>query len=227
MKQLLSTIALAVAVAAPLSASAGSITIDFDRVWNGGNGDIGEYYNGGKASSSQDPATGPKLGISFVNVSGYNNDPLSGGYTGAPSPLGVAYAEGTASNNQAFAGQSFINITSGAVSGFSFYYSSMVDVLGAVRAYSGLNGTGTLLGTLNLLQNDFNGVYDTFSLATLAYGGGARSFDLSALANGDNVALFDNVRVVPEPGALALLAIGGALALVRRKHPKHSAPVGA
>lgn len=215
MKHLLNTVALALSASAPLVASAGSITVDFERQWNGGNGDIAQYYNGGKAGSPQDTATGPKLGVSFQNISGFNNNYSPPDYSGAPSPIGTAYAEGTSDNPL----NAVITLSSG-YSNFSFYYSSFIDVIGAVKAYS---ANGTLLGALDIKANDIDGTntYDKFSQASFSFNGYARSFDLTALggtvANGNNVALFDNVTVVPEPGVVVLLMTGGALAFVQRR----------
>lgn len=215
MKHLLTTIAVALSVAAPLAASAGSVTIDFERQWNGGNGDIAQFYNGGKAGSPQDTAIGPKLGVSFQNISGFNNNFPAPDYSGAPSPIGTAYAEGTSGNPSS----AVISFASG-YTNFSFYYSSFIDVVGAVKAFS---ANGTLLGTLDIKANDtdLTGTYDRFSLASFSFNGYARSFDLTALggtaANSNNVVLFDNVKVVPEPGIVLLMMTGGALALVQRR----------
>lgn len=207
MKQFISAVAFSLFAAAPIASTAGTtITIDFERAWDYDNGDVLNYYNGGKAAVGSQ--TGPNLGVVFANISGFNEDPLGAGYSGAPTPLGVAYAEGP---------NAIINVPSGKM-GFSFFYSSPIAVIGAVKAYSGLNGTGTLLASLDLLANEpMVGVYDTFTFASLALKGLARSFDLSNLASGDTTALFDNVALIPEPGTLVLLVTGGALALARRR----------
>lgn len=80
----------------------------------------------------------------------------------------------------------------------AFFYSSPLSVLGAVRAYSGLNGTGALLGSFDLLANA-SGAYDMWTQATLAFAGTAHSFDFTGSAN---VVGFDNISATaPVPRA--------------------------
>ena len=198
--KLFAAAALALAVSTPALATPG-FTVTFEKAWDFGNGAVDGYYNGGTAA---DGTTGPNLGVGFVGISGFTNDALGPYYANAPSPLGTAYAFDTA----------YINIASGVNNALRFFYSSPVAVTGALRAYSGLNGGGTLLASFNLAANDLTSFYDTWSLATFSFGGTARSFDLS---NSASAVLFDNISAVPEPGTMALLFAGGAFALSRRR----------
>ena len=122
----------------------------------------------------------------------------------APSPLGVAYGHDA---------HSYMNMAEWAVGSFSFFYSSPLAVLGAVKAYSGLDGTGTLLGSLDLVANSTS-AYDTWSTASFSFAGSARSFDFS-LAGTDSAVAFDNIVItaVPEPSTVVLMLVGGAVAL--------------
>ena len=194
---------LALFTAAPAVAAPTAFLVNFEKAWNFSNGDIANYYNGGAAADGS--TGGPNVGVSFVNVSGLSNDALGPYYANAPSPIGVAYAHDRA----------FINIANGVGNALSFYYSSPTAVAGAIRAYSGLNGTGFLVGTLNLAANAPN--YDAWTLVNFAFNGFAQSFDLSGSA-GDTVVAFDNIsaRAVPEP-TTALLALAGVAALVSRR----------
>ncbi len=209
--KLYSAVAAAAAVVliagAPALASASAFTIDFEADWNIDNQfapDLNDYYNGGTAGNG---ASGPNRGVSFVNVAGLSNQaPAFTYYANAPSPLGTAFAHDTA----------FLNVASGVGNALAFYYSSPNDVVGAVRAFSGLNGTGMLLGTIDLVANFVDGTYDSWSLATLHFGGIARSFDFTASADAAGV-LFDNVATVPEPGLGLMLALGGVAAVVVRR----------
>lgn len=148
------------------------------------------------------------LGVSFVNVSGLSNDSTFTYYSGAPSPLGTAYAHTFAPEDRAF-----MNVSAGVDSALSFFYSSPLGVLGAVRAYSGLNGSGTLLGTFNLAANASD-AYDAWTSVTFAFNGTARSFDLTGAAN---VVGLDNISAaaapVPEPSTVMLMLAGGAAML--------------
>jgi formate dehydrogenase assembly factor FdhD len=83
-------------------------------------------------------------------------------------------------------------------------------VTGAIKAYSGLNGTGTLLGSFDLAANSGAG-YDVWKKGTFTFSGTALSFDLTGSAN---MVGLDNIASVPEPTSVALMAAGvGVIAL--------------
>lgn len=190
----LSHVAAAALVAlAPAFAGASSLVIDFEHAWNYGS-DVNGYYGGGTAD---DGMSGPDLGVTFVNMSGLSNDAAFTYYSGAPSPLGTAYAHDTA----------YMNVGAGVNGSLSFFYSTPVAVAGAIKAYSGLDGTGSLLGTFDLAANSSD-LYDTWSNATLHFDGIAQSFDFTG---SDNLVGFDNISAVPEAGSPAMLLAGAAL----------------
>jgi hypothetical protein len=148
-----------------------------------------------------------------------NNDglgSLSNGdyYQNAPSPLGVGVVQLDGVVNTT----SFMNVAAGVENKLSFFYSSIADVTGAIKAYSGLNGTGTLLGTFNMTGNTAD--FTNWSLANFSFSGTAKSFDLSA-TNG--VAGLDNIQAVPEPESYASLLAGLALLGVVARRRKSSA----
>lgn len=182
--------ALALLAATPAFAS--PILVDFEKTWNYANGDVNDYYNGGSAA---DGTAGVNLGVSFVGMSGLSNDAGFTYYTNAPSMQGTAYAYGTA----------FMNVAAGWDTGLSFYYSSPDAVIDAVKAYSGLNGTGILLGSFNLAANN-GGDYDTWNQVTFLFGGTARSFDFTAAGAG--FVGLDAIGSVPETAVSLLFAAG-------------------
>ncbi len=47
-----------------------------------------------------------------------------------------------------------MNMTDAAIGSIAFYYSTSAAVTGGVTIWSGLNGTRTLLGSINLIAND-------------------------------------------------------------------------
>jgi len=196
--------ALALFAASAAPAFASSFVVDFETNWAYGSL-VNSYYNGGTAD---DGSAGANLGVEFVNVGGLSNDADFTYYSGAPSPKGTAYASTFLPDDRAY-----MNVAGGVAGGLSFYYSSPVDLVGAVKAYSGLNGTGTLLGTFDLSANSSS--YDTWNAVNFQFGGLAHSFDLTGAAN---VVGFDNISAVPEPGTLAMLLAGGlGLALRARR----------
>lgn len=192
--------AVGLLVSTPAFASA-SFLVDFEKTWDYANGDVNGYYNGGFAADGS--TGGANLGVEFVNVSGLSNDANFTYYTNAPSMVGTAYAHDTA----------YINVAAGVEGNLSFYYSSPSDVIGAITAWSGLNGTGTLLGSFDLVANDLGGAstlsgnFGQWTATTFNFNGVAQSFNLTA-ASGVG---FDNISSVPVPAAIWLLGSGLAM----------------
>ncbi len=197
----LATLALALGLASPAFAAT-PLSIDFEKNWanNTPEAEINDTYLA--------------QGVSFTNVLGVSNNDglgsLANGdyYAGAPSPLGVAFAQLDGVTNTA----AYMNVAAGVTGGLSFFYSTPADAPVAIKAYSGLNGTGTLLGTVNLSANSAD--YSSWNQAVLSFSGTAKSFDLTGTAN---LVGLDNIAAVPEPSSLALLLAGGALVFARRR----------
>ena len=193
-------LALALVAATSPAFASSAFTVDFEKTWDFSNGDVNDYYNGGTAA---DGTSGANLGVSFVGVSGLSNDALGPYYSNAPSSQGVAYAHDTA----------FMNVASGVDNNLTFWYSSAAVVAGAVTAWTGLNGTGDLLGSFDLAAN---GTYDNWTQTTFSFTGTAQSFNLTTAAL-NNVA-FDIISSVPVPAAAWLFGTGLAMfGAVRRR----------
>ena len=103
---------------------------------------IAEYYNGGMDSAG---ATGPALGVSFgLDALTVRNDDGAGPYfSNAPSPVGALAAVGAAAT---------MNVAAGFVDRISFHYSSSQFVVQGVNVYAGLDATGDLLASFNLVK---------------------------------------------------------------------------
>jgi len=191
--KLLSAAAVALFATAPAFAST-AFLVDFEQNWA-----YGDAVDNTYAAS----------GVTFTNVLGLSNDADFSYYSGAPSVLGTAFAQLDGVLNTA----AFMNVAGGVDSALSFYYSSPSDVVGAVKAYAGLNGSGALLGSFDLTATD--AAYGVWAPVTFSFSGTALSFDLSGSAN---VVGLDNISAVPETGtALMLLAGAGMLLATRRR----------
>ncbi|RZI97514.1 MAG: PEP-CTERM sorting domain-containing protein [Rubrivivax sp.] len=186
----LATLALALGLASPAFAAA-PLSVDFEKTWSYGD-EVANTYAAG--------------GVTFTNVLGLSNDADFTYFSGAPSPLGVAFVQLDGIVNTS----AYMNVATGITGGLSFYTSTTADF--EVKAYSGLNGSGTLLGTFTVAANTTD--YSVWSQKVFAFSGVAQSFDLSS-ANG--VAALDNISAVPEPSSIALMLGGAALLLARRR----------
>jgi len=185
----LATLALALGLASPAFAAT-PLSVDFEKTWEYGE-EVAETYAGN--------------GVSFTNVLGLSNNPDETFFSNAPSPLGVAYVQLDGVINTA----AYLNVAAGVNGGLGFHYAGTDTA--TISAYSGLNGSGALLGTISLSAT---GDFATWNTAVLSFSGTALSFDLTG-TNG--VAALDNISAVPEPSSVALLLAGGALLLARRR----------
>jgi hypothetical protein len=196
---------LAAGVLSATPAFANSVTIDFEGV--GSFSSVDGYYNGGTDSSG---GSGTNVGIYFgLDALGLSNDAAGTYFSNAPSPGTVMAPVG-------------LDAALSSLPGFtqaSLYYSSNADTY--VSVFSGLNGTGDLLGTTSLLANAMNDCSDSpfcsWGLATLDFTGIAHSIQFGSAAN---AAGFDNVNIsVPEPSTawLWMTAIVGFGVFARRK----------
>lgn len=153
--------------------------------------EVRNYYAGGFGSLGSGP--GPNLGVTFTPDV-------------VVVPQGVPF--GDVLQGAQVASGAIMDVANGFAGLFSFYYMSGV---GDVALFSGLDGTGTQVGTLSLTpETGFSPVGDNEPFFESAV------FQLSS----QNV-IIDDVTfggiVVPEPPLAGLLAMGiGALVLWRR-----------
>ena len=187
------------------------------------------FYNGGSSSQG---TSGSNFGVEFssnalaicLNTVGASCSNTSRGGLGDPNSQrgGLFFQTGSST---------FMNRAAGFQNGFSFFYSA-ISSGGSFSVYSGLNGTGTLLGTLELATTPSNcgglGGFCPFIAAGLSFEGIAQSVSFAGAA--DQI-VFDDVTfgnsipgepgVVPEPATVALTAGGmlllGAAARRRRR----------
>ncbi len=184
----LKSIALA-AVAAlamtSLQASASSFTINFDQVGIGAQ--VGNFYNGDNV--------GTDFGVSFndyYTVSGF-------GETSQPN---LAYVGGNTG----------IIDVAGGFRAVSFTYGNFTSA--TYNVWSGLDGTGALLGTTTL-----TGDPRAFSAGSVLFSGNAHSLVMLGGAGQMGIDDLKLTTTVPEPASVGLMLAGLALvgASVRRR----------
>ena len=149
-------------------------------------------------------------GISFSDAAlGLKNDELANYFSNAPTPGTVMFATDSSA---------LMSVAQGFVGEVSFYYSAASSALDVVTIYSGLNGSGSELGSFSLSKNaQLGGCTDSafcnWQRISLTFSGTA--YSLSFGGNAGNVA-FDNVSItaVPEPTTAVLMALGGAALLL-------------
>jgi hypothetical protein len=236
MKKIVAATCLSVAAFAP--AQADVITLNFEGILTPAQIEagqvevgIGDFYNGGTSAGG---TSGANHGIEFSpNAMGLCLSILysatctnsSHGGQGVPGSErgGLHFGEGY---------EMFMNNAAGFDTGFAFNYAS-VYYTGSVGVWSGLNGTGTLLATLNLDVTPSTCVpspraYCPFFPVGLSFSGIAHSVVFGGWANG---IVFDDVTFgsasiqpatpVPEPETYTMLLGGlGLLGVMARRRQK-------
>jgi hypothetical protein len=154
------------------------------------------YYNGGFGSMGTGP--GPDFGITFTNDFVTVADGVFG------PPLRAEELTG---------GSGIMDVALGFSGPLSFYYKNS-GAEGAANLYSGLDGGGSLVGTLLLPT------MSSFAATGLVTGVPFRSVVFTGSAN---TLVFDNITfgalVIPEPASISLLLIVlAALGFVCRNH---------
>jgi hypothetical protein len=185
---------------------------------------VSNYYNGGFGGgvcSATGHGPGPNWGVVFSSNALALIDADAGGngnFGSEPSPDTVLFFNPT--------GPVYMNVAGGFSGTLATHYSAPFQP-SVLRVYSGMNGTGALLGELFLPLTavrgapDPNGDYSPLVPVELSFSGRARSAEFGGIAN--NI-VFDDVTIdlaapVPEPGTFLLLGLG-LIDLVRRS--RHS-----
>lgn len=198
------------------SASAAPIVLNFEGVnatYPSGFAQVLGYYNGG---TSSDGTSGTNYGVEFTNNAlaiclntpgvGCSNT-SRGGLAPGSEKGGLFWLDGP---------ETYMNYAAGFDTGFSFYYAAP-NTPGSVSVYDGLNGTGTLLATLNLgltpstCDSSYGAAYCPFVAAGVNFAGTAKSISFAGTANYivfDDVTFGSAVPGVPEPSTYALFGLG-------------------
>lgn len=229
MKAKFITLLFALVAVTAITASAAVVDLTFEginKTYPSGYAFIQQFYNGG---TSSDGTSGPNYGVSFpanaqaicLNTIGAFCSNTSRGGLGDPNSQRGAlfFLSGT---------NTFVDVAAGFTTGFSFNYTA-VHVGGSVSVWSGLDGTGTLLATLNLPVTPsgpcpgYSAGFCPFFPIGVSFSGTAQSINFGGVAN---QIVFDDVTFgsatpgnTPEPGTLVMFGSGviGLAGMLRRK----------
>ena len=215
---------LAYAGAAPF-AHADSIPLDLSGLQD--REEIQTYFDGGTGGNGS--TGGANLGVTFTAGSTAQTNGVNDGFANVP-----AAANGAAAYfNQFAAGADvYLDDPTGFTGGFSFWYSNGSGGTVEVDLYSGVDGTGSLVGSILLSSNNNVGdcdpsiSYCEWSVGGTSFAGTVESVDFT----GANDTTFNNLETLfsditigsaqpaPEPASLAMFAAGVALVgRVRRR----------
>lgn len=204
-----------------VSASASVVTMTFEGV--GSQAAVQNFYNGGTDSQGN---SGINYGVQFSsNALALRQSSPGAQFANAPSPeTAMFFLSGNGAQ---------VNVAAGFQTGFSFWYTT-VGLSGVVNVYSGLNLTGTLLGSVSLIALNpmpVPGVpaFNRWAIGSVAFSGIARSIDFGGTINQvgyDNITLGStnpNPPPVPvsEPGSLALAALALAALVAGKRRRKN------
>jgi len=217
-------------VAAAGAAQAGVVSLNFENInatYPSGFAFINGFYDGG---TSSDGTSGPNYGIAFssnaqaiclnsLTVSCSNTS--RGGLAPGSAEGALFFLSGSST---------VLNVAAGFNTGFSFNYADPFQSGGIVNVWSGLDGTGTLLATINLSLTPSNcpgygAQYCPFAPVGVSFSGTAESIEFGGV---ENQIIFDDVTFgssnpgtqgVPEPLTLSLFGAGlaGLVGMARRR----------
>jgi hypothetical protein len=172
------------------------------------------FYDGGTSSIG---TSGPNFGVSFssnallicLNSSSVTCSNTSRGGLGDPNSQqgGLFFLTGSATA---------MDVAAGFKNGFSFNYSA-INNPGSVSVYSGLDGTGTLLATLDIPTTPsgpcpgYNAGFCPFVADGVTFAGTAESVEFAGAANQivfDDVTFGSAIPGVPLPSTWTLLIAG-------------------
>jgi hypothetical protein len=224
-------LALALSIVGASTAFADTVVLNFEGINTPypteNYASIENFYNGGTSSVG---TSGPNYGITFssnalaicLNTPGEVCSNTSRGGLGDPNSQegGLFFLSGS---------NTFLDDAGGFTTGFSLFYSAISEP-GSLSVYSGLDGTGTLLGTLALPTTPSNcpGTYDAgfcpFVPVGVSFSGTAESISFAGVA--DQI-VFDDVTFgsatpgtpTPEPSTLVMLltGAGAGVGVLRRR----------
>lgn len=170
---------------------------------------VGSFYNGGGLSST------PNYGVTFSsNFYGLLSIANGGAGNFAPNITSTPAIFVLGPNGSAATGT--MNVTSGFVTGLNFFYTAGYTGThtGTVTIWSGANGTGTVLATIQLSNNNSgctSPAYCTWTAVGVSFSGTAHSVTFGGPANElglSDITIGSSTTAVPEPSSIYLVASG-------------------
>jgi hypothetical protein len=173
---------------------------------------VGNFYNGAGISIT------PNYGISFSsNFFGLRSVFNGGSGNFSATPVGnpaIFISNGSGPNGAIVMGT--MNVAPGFSNGLNFFYTAgfATNQAETITVWSGANGTGTVLATMTLSNNNSAcsaPLYCNWSNAGLSFSGTAHSVTFSGPANElglADITVGSSTSAVPEPGTMYLFGSG-------------------
>lgn len=162
---------------------------------------VGNYYNGGAGTNYGVSFSSDVYALKSVFQGGAGGFSLAPGGSLAIFFMGSGTVTGT------------MNVGSGFSTGISFFYTAAYQE--TVTVWSGANGTGTILATMNLSPNNGSCVgfpsYCNWTGVGISFSGTAQSVTFTGPANGigiTQIGIGTTGLVTPEPSSMILLGTG-------------------
>jgi hypothetical protein len=170
---------------------------------------VGDFYNGSGLPNT--PNYGVTFSSNFIGLRSYANGG-NGNFAGTLTGTPAIFINGTVGS----AVTGTMNSTPGFSNGLNFYYTAGFtgNQTETVTVWSGANGTGTVLATITLGNNNgscTNPAYCVWSNVGINFSGTAHSVTFSGPADEigfSDITLGSNSTAVPEPSTMYLLGFG-------------------
>ena len=170
---------------------------------------VGNFYNGGGVPGT--PNYGVTFSSNFFGLRAIANGG-AGNFSSTPTATPAIFINGTTGT----AATGVMNVTNGFSSGLNFFYTAgfASGQTETVTIWSGANGTGTVLATIALSNNNAGctaPLYCSWTNAGLTFNGTAHSVTFSGPANElglTDITIGSNVPAVPEPSSVYLMGAG-------------------